>query len=126
MLLNGKEKKNEGEKKMQMIVTLVQLTLNLGSLAIMIYALVRFLKKPQESIEERIKALEVEVDAIKASIRQDDKRFEYQFDTNEVIINSLLALIEFEIQYCLTENKTPTKALSDAKDKLNAFLSRRQ
>lgn len=126
MLLNGKEKKNEGEKKMQMFVTLVQLTLNLGSLAIMIYALVRFLKKPQESIEERIKALEVEVDAIKASIRQDDKRFEYQFDTNEVIINSLLALIEFEIQYCLTENKTPTKALSDAKDKLNAFLSRRK
>ena len=111
---------------MQMIVTLVQLTLNLGSLAIMIYALVRFLKKPQESIEERIKALEVEVDAIKTSIQQDDKRFEYQFDTNEVIINSLLALIEFEIEYCLTENKTPTKALSDAKDKLNAFLSKRK
>jgi hypothetical protein len=109
-----------------MFITLVQLTLNLGSLVIMLYALMRFLKKPQESIEERIKALEVEVDAIKATIKQDDKRFEYQFDTNEVIINSLLALIEFEIQYCITEDKKPTKALEDAKEKLNAFLSRRK
>lgn len=111
---------------MQMFITVVQLTLNLGSLVIMLYALMRFLKKPQESIEERIKALEVEVDAIKASIKQDDKRFDYQFDTNEVIINSLLALIEFEIQYCITEDKKPTKALEDAKEKLNAFLSRRK
>ncbi len=111
---------------MQMFITMVQLTLNLGSLVIMLYALMRFLKKPQESIEERIKTLEVEVDAIKASIKQDDKRFEYQFDTNEVIINSLLALIEFEIQYCITEDKKPTKALEDAKEKLNAFLSRRK
>lgn len=111
---------------MQMFITLVQLTLNLGSLVIMLYALMRFLKKPQESIEERIKALEVEVDAIKASIKQDDKRFDYQFDTNEVIINSLLALIEFEIQYCITEDKKPTKALEDAKERLNAFLSRRK
>ncbi len=111
---------------MQMIITMVQLTLNLGSLVIMLYALIRFLKKPQESIEERIKALEVEVDAIKASLRQDDKRFELQNDTNEIIINSLLALIEFEIQYCITEDKQPTKALEQAKEKLNAFLSRRK
>lgn len=111
---------------MQMFITLVQLTLNLGSLVIMLYALIRFLKKPQESIEERIKTLEIEVDALKASLKQDDKRFEYQYDTNEIIINSLLALIEFEIQYCITEDKQPTKALEQAKDKLNAFLSRRQ
>lgn len=111
---------------MQMFITLVQLTLNLGSLVIMLYALIRFLKKPQESIEDRIKALEIEVDALKASLKQDDKRFEYQYDTNEIIINSLLALIEFEIQYCITEDKKPTKALEDAKEKLNAFLSRRK
>lgn len=111
---------------MQMFITIVQLTLNLGSLVIMLYALIRFLKKPQESIEERIKTLEIEVDALKASLKQDDKRFEYQYDTNEIIINSLLALIEFEIQYCITEDKQPTKALEQAKDKLNAFLSRRQ
>lgn len=111
---------------MQMFITMVQLTLNLGSLVIMLYALIRFLKKPQESIEERIKALEIEVDALKASLKQDDKRFEYQYDTNEIIINSLLALIEFEIQYCITEDKKPTKALEDAKEKLNAFLSRRK
>lgn len=111
---------------MQMFITIVQLTLNLGSLVIMLYALIRFLKKPQESIEERIKTLEIEVDALKASLKQDDKRFEYQYDTNEIIINSLLALIEFEIQYCITEDKKPTKALEDAKEKLNAFLSRRK
>lgn len=111
---------------MEKILLIVQLMLGFGNLSIMIYALTRFLQKPQEKIEERLKTLEVEVDAIKASLKQDDKRFKYQFDTNEVIINSLLALIEFEIQYCITEDKQPTKALEQAKDKLNAFLSRRE
>ena len=111
---------------MEKMLLITQLMLGVGNLSIMIYALSRFLKKPQEKIEERLKALEVEVDALKTSLQQDDQRFKYQFNTNEVIITSLLALIEFEIQYCLTENKEPTKALEQAKERLNAFLSRRE
>lgn len=110
---------------METMLLIVQLMLGFGNLAIMVFALTKFIAKPHDTLNERIKVLEVEVSEIKASIKQDDNRFKQLYSTNEVIIKSLLALIEFEIQYCLTENKQPTKDLEHAKEELHAFLSRR-
>ena len=45
--------------------------------------------------------------------------------TNEVIIESTLALIEFEMQYCLMENKQVSEGLNDAKVSLQKFLAKR-
>ena len=110
---------------METMLLVVQLMLGVGNLSIMIFALTKFIAKPHDSLNERIKFLEVEVNEIKNSLKQDDNRFKQLYSTNEVIIKSLLALIEFEIQYCITENKQPTKDLEHAKEELHAFLSRR-
>lgn len=109
----------------QEILTIVQLGLGFGNLAIMIYALTKFLARPHESLNNRVVILEKEVSDIKDSLKLGNTRFKEQYSTNEVIIKSLLALIEFEIQYCITENKQPSKDLEHAKEELHAFLSRR-
>ena len=46
-------------------------------------------------------------------------------ETNEVLIHSTMALIEFEIQYCLTEKKSLSPELQRAKDDLQSYLSRK-
>lgn len=91
---------------------------------IMLYAFNTFLKKPKESIEGRIVALEVEVKEIKDSLHKGNDRFRTQEVTNEVILHSVLALIEFEMQYCLIEGKLMSEELKQAKTDLNAFLSK--
>lgn len=80
---------------------------------------------PFKALSGRIDEHEVEIREIKASLLQGNDRFRAQDDTNEVLIHSVLALIEFEIQYCLTEHKEPSKDLERAKDDLHSYLSKR-
>ena len=98
----------------------------------MLFALSKFIKRPHDKLIDRIVALEVQVDELKDSLKQGNdrfrehaKRFEKQLDTNEVLIRSVLALIEFEMQYCIEEKKTFSKGLENAKSDLEKFLSRR-
>lgn len=107
----------------QTLLTLFQLFLAFGNLIIMLYALSRFIRKPHDSLIDRIKVLEVEVEEIKASLKQDNKRFEKQFAANKVILKMLLALIEFEMNYCTTQGVQPTKDLERAKEELQAYLA---
>lgn len=111
---------------------ILQLCLALGNLGIMLFALSKFIKRPHDKLIDRIVALEVQVDELKDSLKQGNdrfrehaKRFEKQLDTNEVLIRSVLALIEFEMQYCIEEKKTFSKGLENAKSDLEKFLSRR-
>lgn len=111
---------------------ILQLCLALGNLGIMLFALSKFIKRPHDKLIDRIVALEVQVDELKDSLKQGNdrfrehaKRFEKQLDTNEVLIRSVLALIEFEMQYCIEEKKTLSKGLESAKSDLEKFLSRR-
>lgn len=111
---------------------ILQLCLALGNLGIMLFALSKFIKRPHDKLIDRIVALEVQVDELKDSLKQGNdrfrehaKRFEKQLDTNEVLIRSVLALIEFEMQYCIEEKKTLSKGLENAKSDLEKFLSRR-
>lgn len=118
-----------GRKKImntQELLTLLQLFLAFCNSAIMIYLLMKFLKKPHDSLSDRVTVLEVEVKDLKASEKHDNSLFKEQDIANEVIIRSTLALIEFEIQYCITENKQPTKELERAKEELTLFLARRR
>ena len=39
------------------------------------------------------------------------------------MLHSLIALIEFEIEYCLTEHKVPSDGLKKAKEDLHLFLA---
>lgn len=60
------------------------------------------------------------------SIKTDtDAWKETQEETNEVLIRSVFALIEFEVHYCETEQKPITKNLERAKDDLHDYLAQK-
>lgn len=105
------------------ILPVLQVILAAGNICVLGYALIKFLNKPHDTIEGRLTALEVEIREIKSSLLQGNDRFREQETTNEVLIHSVLALIEFEIQFCLTEHKEMSKGLEKAKEDLNNYLA---
>lgn len=111
------------QELMTVIMTIVQLILSIGNLCIMFYALNKFLSKPRDTMEERIAVVEAEMREVKEALRRGNVKFESQDKTNEVLIHSVMALIEFEIQYCLTEHKQPSSDLEKARDALHKFLA---
>ena len=111
--------------KLQLILMSVQLLVALCTLLGMAYAFKKFLSKPKDSMIERLVVLEAEMKDVKAALNQGNDRFRKQNDTNEVILHSILALIDFEMQYCLTEKVTMSDDLKYAKEDLQRFLSKR-
>lgn len=106
-------------------MTIIQLILSVGQLAVMGYALTRFIAKPHNDLNTRVTKLEVRVDDVEESLKHGNDKFREQSKTNEIIIHSVLALIEFEMQYCLTEHKEMSSGLTKAKEDLHNFLSNR-
>lgn len=102
-----------------------QLVLTFGNICVLAYALYKFLNRPHDTLEDRVNAHEVEIADIKKSLLQGNDRFREQDDTNEVLLHSVLALIEFEIQFCLVEHKEMSAGLTKAKEDLNNYLSKR-
>ena len=108
-----------------MILTILSLIISLSTVISLLYAFSKFLSKPHDTLEERVLALE-------NSMRESDRekirlntRCQEQDDTNEVLIHATLALIEFEIQYCLTEKKPMSKDLEKAKEDLHHYLAKK-
>lgn len=111
---------------MENIMQLMQLVLSFGNICIIGYAFLKFVNKPHDDLEQKVNTHEVEIQEIKRSLLKGNDRFRNQNETNEVLIRSTLALVEFEIQYCLTENKGMTKDLELAKEELHRYLSRKE
>ena len=109
----------------QTMLTIMQMILAFGNICIMTYAFSKFLAKPHDTLEQRVNTLEVKIGEIEDSLKQGNDKFREQNTTTEVLINSTLALIEFEIQYCYTENKPISNGLEEAKNNLNRFLAKR-
>lgn len=107
------------------ILPFLQIILTFGNICVLAYALFKFLNRPHDTLEDKVNAHEVEIKEIKSSLLQGNDRFREQDDTNEVLIHSVLALIEFEIAYCLTEHKEPSRDLERAKEDLHNYLSKR-
>lgn len=107
------------------ILPILQMILAGGNICVLGYALFKFLNRPHDTLEDRVNAHDVEIREIKASLLQGNDRFREQEDTNEVLTRSVLALIEFEIQYCLTEHKDPSRDLERAKEDLHNYLAKR-
>ena len=101
------------------IMTGMQMILAFCNICIIGYGFYKFLNTPRDSMEQRITALEVEVKNLKASEEHDQ-------DTLKVLTRSTLALIEFEMQYCLSEDKEMSDSLKGAKRDLEEFLSQRR
>lgn len=110
---------------MTSILPVLQTILAFFNICVLAYAFFKFLNRPRNNLEERVNAHDVEIREIKASLLQGNDRFRDQEDTNEVLIKSVLALIEFEISYCLTEHKEMSKDLERAKDDLHSYLSKK-
>lgn len=107
------------------ILPVLQMVLAFGNICVLGYALFKFLNKPHDTLEGRLTSLEVDVKEIKQSLREGNDRFKEQEDTNEVLIRSVFALLEFEVHYCETEQKPISKNLERAKDDLHDFLAKK-
>ena len=107
------------------ILPVLQMVLTSGNICILAYALFKFLNRPHDTLDGRVNALEIEIKELKQSLLLGNDRFREQDTTNEVIIRSTLALVEFEMQYCLTEHKDMSDGLKQAKKDLNDFLAKR-
>lgn len=110
---------------MDKILIMLQLFLAACNTCIMLWMFWNFLRRPHDNLEARVTANEVSIKEIQSSLKQGNDRFREQDDAIEVITQNVLALVEFEIEYCLTEHKTPSAALEEAKKELNRYLSRR-
>lgn len=103
----------------------MQMLISCANICILGYGFYKFLSRPHDNLETRVSTLEVEHREMKASLLKGNDRFREQDDTNEVLIRSSLALIEFEMQYCLTEHKEMTDDLKQAKKDLKDYLAQR-
>ena len=112
-------------EELQIVLTILSLIISLGTVCTLIYGFGKFLAKPHETLEQRVTVLEVKQQELERDKDKINTRCKEQDDTNEVLIRSVLALIEFEIQYCLTEGKTMSKDLEKARDDLHHYLAKK-
>lgn len=106
----------------QIILTVMSLITSFGSVCMLMYGFAKFLNKPHDTLEERIVVLETKQKETEQRLQKGNDRFQEQDQANEVLLKSLIALIEFEIQYLLAEGKSVSDGLRKAKDDLNSFL----
>ncbi len=113
------------------ILPILQTILAVCNIAIIGYGFYKFLNKPHDTLEEKhdglakeVNELKVEVKEIKQALHQGNDRFREQDDAISVLIKSVLALVEFEMQYCLLEHKDLSKGLEKAKEALDEYLSK--
>lgn len=109
----------------ELILTGMQLFISAATIITLLYTLRKFLRKPQETIEKRVTDLEKDVKDIKDALHKGNDKFREHDEANDVLIHCVLALIEFEIQYCLTENKEPSDDLKKAKEILHNYLAKK-
>lgn len=117
--------------KIQAILSVLQLILTFGNVCVIGYAFVKFIGKPRDNLTTRIDAIECKIKEIEyklkeidRSLRQGNDRFRGQDGTNEVIIRSIVALIDFEVHYCETEQRPLSKSLEKARDELHEYFAR--
>lgn len=121
-----------------MIQTITQysdLILKLANVLMLGFMFWKFARKPQESLEERVSALEermekAETEAdlrqkeIEQQLRQGNDKFRSIGNFLEVLLTCTLALINWEVHYCESEHKDISSDLEDARKALNKCLSK--
>jgi len=107
------------------ILPVLQMILAAGNIVIIGYGFYKFLGKPHSTLETRVVALETEVRNIKQSTRDGDKQIAVNAEATAVIQRCLLALIEFEISFCLSSGYDDTEDLEAAKKELHNYLAKK-
>lgn len=111
--------------EIQAILPILQTLLAIANIIIIGYGFFKFTQKPHDNLESRITTLELEHREFKHSLLQGNDRFREQDEANEILLHSIMALIEFEVQYCLLEHKEMSKDLEKVREDLHHYLSKR-
>lgn len=82
-------------------------------------------EEPFRVLTGKVEEHDLKIKEIEVSLKQGNDRFREQEDTNEVLIRSVFALLEFEVHYCETEHKPISKNLEKAKDDLHDYLAKK-
>ena len=109
----------------QILLPYFQLTLSVMNVCVLIFAFYKFLNKPRTNLEERVGMCEYKLRDMEESLHRGNDRFKEQENTNEVMQSCMLALIDFELSYCIHTNYADTTDLEKAKNKLHDHLSRK-
>lgn len=105
---------------------ILDLSFKAAQMAALIYAGYKFTRKPHDTLEKRVADLEDKNKEIELEILKKDERIREIEELCGVIIRSVIALIEFEMQYCLTENKPVSKGLEKAKETLDDYFAKKK
>ena len=103
----------------------LKVVLQICQVVALFYAGYKFTRKPHDTLENRVSALEEKNKDMELELLKKDERIRELEELCGVIIRSVIALIEFEMQYCLTEHKDMSDGLKKAKEDLHNFLSDR-
>lgn len=107
------------------VITVVSFFIGLGQLAVMCYALYRFLNKPHTTLEGRVTTLEVKVNEQEKSLHAGNDKFRAQDELNELFIRCMLGFISFETNYCLHTGYEHDEDLRKTKELLETCLAKR-
>ena len=105
---------------------ILKVILQIAQVIALVYAGYKFTRKPHDSLESRVIALEEKNKDMELSMLRKDERIRELDEAYGVIMRSVLALIEFEIQYCMTENKPMSKGLEKAKENLDDYIAKKK
>lgn len=104
----------------------IQMIINLGTLAVMLYTLKTFLGRPHDDLEKRVSTLETKVEEIERSLDNSWNTHREQKDTNEAIQTAVLAIVDFELTFCShADYKIDTTDLEEAKMILRRHLGKK-
>ncbi len=109
----------------QYILTAISLITGFGSVCVLVYGFGKFLNKPQDTLAQRVTVLETKQEETERRLTKGTERFKENNEASQVMLKSLIALIEFEIQNLTNEGKEITPGLERAKNDLNEFLIRK-
>ncbi len=110
---------------LQEIIPYFQLALTMMNIIVLLFAFYKFLNKPHDTLETKVNEHDFKIKEIESSLLKGNDRFREQERTNEVMQSCMLALIDFELSYCIHTNYSDTGDLEKAKNKLRDHLSRK-
>lgn len=110
----------------QQILPWIQLILATMNVCALVFAFYKFLGRPHNTLEQRVTALEIRYKETEESLHRGNDKFRNQETTNEVMQSCMLALIDFELSYCIHTHYEETEDLMKAKDKLRGHLASKQ
>ena len=108
------------------ISDILKLILQIAQVIALFYAGWKFTRKPHDTLESRITVIEQRIREIDLILGKNEERISEIEEACGVMMRAVLALVEYEIQYCLTEDKQLSKGLEKAKESLDDYFAKKK